>query len=281
MKIAISAETTVDLPKELLLKNHIYTVPFTILMGEKPFLDGEVAPKTIFDYVTETGKLAKTSAVNEFQYDQHFAKLKKEYDYIIHFSLSSEISCAFQNASLSAKKFDNVTVFDSRSLSTGIALLCLYASKLVAQNIPFNEILERIEKRIPYVQASFVLEKVNYLYKGGRCSMLAFIGANVLGLKPQILVRDGKMIPGHKYRGKMLKVTAQYVDDILKQFTNPDLSQVFITYTTAEPEVLSMVREKLSQRGFKNIDETTAGGTISCYCGEHCLGILFIDDGEH
>ncbi len=282
MKIAISAETTVDLPKDLLNKHDISTIPFTLIMGEVAKLDGEVTPQELFAYVEQSHKLARTAAVNEYQYDEFFTNLLKEYDYVIHFSLSSVMSSAFQNATSSAAKFPGkVTVIDSRSLSTGIALLCYYAQKLASERKSPEEIIDKVKARIPYVQASFILEKVNYLYKGGRCSTLSFIGANILGLRPQILVRDGKMNPGHKYRGKISKATLQYVDDTLKQFTNPDLSQVFITYTTAEQETLNAVKEKLIQRGFKNIEYTTAGGTISCHCGENCLGILFINDGMH
>lgn len=281
MKIAISAETTVDLPKELLQKHKIHTVPFTLVLGEKTFLDGEITPQQIFDYVEKTGKLPKTSAVNEYQYDEHFSNLLKEYDAIIHFSLSSDMSSAYKNACASASKHPGVIVVDSRSLSTGIALLCYYASKLVDEGVELNEIVSRVQDRINADQASFVLEKVNYLYKGGRCSTLAFIGANILGLKPQIIVKDGKMVPGRKYRGNIMKVTMQYVDDTLEAFSNPDLSQVFITYTTATPEIVEAVKTKLINRGFKNIDITNAGGTITCHCGEHCLGILYINDGEH
>jgi len=281
MRIAISAETTVDLPKDLLKEHEIFTVPFTLLLGEKTYLDGEITPQEIFDYVGKTGKLPKTSAVNEFQYDQHFEKLLNEYDYVIQFSLASEMSSAYTNACHSAERHPGVVVIDSRSLSTGIALLCYYAEKLAREGKPFNEIVSLVNDRINDDQASFILEKVNYLYKGGRCSTLAFIGANLLGLKPQIIVKNGKMAPGKKYRGNIKKATMQYVEDTLTAFSNPDLSQVFITYTTADDDLIDSVKDRLVKRGFKHIDITRAGGTITCHCGEHCLGILYLNDGEH
>ncbi|MFA7020980.1 MAG: DegV family protein, partial [Bacilli bacterium] len=230
--------------------------------------------------VTRTKLLPKTSAVNEYQYEKHFQDLLQSYDAVIHISLSSDLSLAYTNASNVAKKLNNVTVIDSRSLSTGIALLCVHAQKLVRAGERVSNIINSIFERIPFVQASFALEKVDYLYKGGRCSLLSFIGANILGIKPQIIVKEGKMIPGRKYRGKMMRVVKQYVEDTFQYYKDPDLDQVFLTYTTAEFEVLEMVKTMLKERGFKRIDITRAGGTISSHCGENCLGILYINDGD-
>jgi len=279
MKIAISTETTVDIPAELREKHDIHVVPFTIIMGAKEVPDGAIPPDEIFAFVRREKVLPKTSAVNEFQFENHFQSLLKKYDHVIHLSLSSELSAAYANATAVAGRMKGVTVIDSRSLSTGIALLCIYAHKLVAAGETLASIINLIGERIPYVQASFALEKVDYLFKGGRCSRLSFIGANILGIKPQIIVKDGKMIPGRKYRGKMIRVVKQYVEDTLLYYDNPDLEQVFITYTTAEFEILDMVKSILRGRGFKTIDITRAGGTISSHCGENCLGILYINDG--
>ena len=279
MKIAISAETTVDLTKELLEKYDVKTVPFTVLLGEEAKLDGEITVDEIIDYVNITKVLPKTSAVNEYQYDEHFEKLLKDYDAIIHFSLSSELSSAYSNAVRSSQKFENVFVIDSRSLSTGIALLCIYARKLAEKGTSPQEINDLCIKRIPSVQASFELNRVDYLYKGGRCNVLTYLGANVLKIRPQILLKDGKMISGKKYRGKFPHVVNNYCNDVLEEFNNPDLEEVFLTYTTAEDTVLESVKNILRDRGFKNINVTRAGATITSHCGENCLGILYINDG--
>lgn len=279
MKIAISAETTIDMPKEMLEEFDIHTVPFTVLLGDDAKLDGDITCTEIIDYVSKTGILPKTSAVNEFQFTEHFGKLLKTYDKVIHFSLSSEMSSAYNNAVAAANKLGNVHVFDSRSLSTGIALEAIYASKLAARGLDFDEVVEKVGRRIPYVQAGFVLERLDYLYKGGRCSALAYFGANLLKLKPQILVLDGKMSPAKKYRGTIGNVVKFYCNDTLERFNNPDLEEVFITYTTATEEMLENARRALKERGFKKIRETHAGGTITSHCGEHCLGILYINDG--
>ena len=280
MRIAISAESAIDLPKEILSRYDIRTVPFTLVMGEESALDGEVSSVDLFAYTQKTGKLPHTAAVNEFQYEEHFGALRKEYDYVIHFSISSEISSAFANATSVASKMDGVTVIDSRSLSTGIALLAIAARELAESGAAPAEIIEKISKRIPSDQTSFSLESVDYLYKGGRCSLLAMLGANILKIKPEIYVRDGKMYPGKKYRGPMKKVVLDYVEDTLSEFNKPDLTRVFITYSTAPEEVVEAVRERLKKEGFKEILATRAGATISCHCGPHCLGILYMNDGK-
>lgn len=281
MRIAITAESTIDLPKELLQEFDIRTIPFTIVMGEEAKLDGEFPVSELFEFTDKTGQLPRTSAVNEFQYEEFFGNILKEYDEIVHISLSSEISSACANAkSVAAKNPEKIHVIDSRSLSTGIALLAMAARDYANKGHSAKEIVEMVEKRVPHNQASFSLESVNYLYKGGRCSLLSMIGANVLRIKPEIYVRDGKMYPGKKYRGPMKKVVLDYVEDTLTEFNTPDLSRVFITYSTAPDEVVEAVEERLKKAGFQRIMRTTAGGTISCHCGPHCLGILYINDGK-
>ncbi len=283
MKIAISAESTIDLPKNQLERFDIHTLPFTLIMGEETAMDGEILPEKLFEFTEKTGQLPKTSAVNEFQYREHFRQLKEMgYDAIVHFSLSSGISSACSNAMKVKEEFKDVYVIDTKSLSTGIALLATYARELANQGLSAREIYEACLKRVPDVQASFSLESVNYLYKGGRCSMLSMLGANLLHIKPEIFVHTdtGKMTSGKKYRGPMKKVVLEYVDNTLLKFDHPDLSRVFITYSTAPDEVVEAVRARLSERGFREIIPTHAGGTISCHCGPHCLGILYINDGK-
>lgn len=284
MKISISAETTIDLTKELLEEFDISTIPFTIVMGEETGYDGEVTPEDLYAYVAKSNQLPRTAAINVYQYTEYFKELLKTHDHVIHFALSSEISSSCSNAIAASQDEEvagKVTVIDSRSLSTGIALHALYARKLARAGKSPQEIVDAVLPRIPYGQASFSLESVNYLYKGGRCSMLQMLGANVLKLKPEIFVKDGKMVSGAKYRGPMKKVVLEYVEDTLKLFPNPDKEEVFLTYSTAPDDVVDAVRDRLAKEGFKNIRITRAGATISCHCGPHCLGILYINDGPH
>lgn len=281
MKIAISAETTIDMPKELLEKYNIHTTAFTILLGEETKLDGELKSDEIFEYVQKTKILPKTSAINEFQYTEYFEKLLEDYDAVVHISLSSEISSACNNAKAAASKMQNIYIVDSRSLSTGIALLAIYASKLAAGGkISAAEITNLVTARVPHVQASFIVERLDYLHKGGRCSSIALLGANLLKIRPQIVVKDGKMQSAKKYRGNIDKVIEDYSKDVIEQFNTPDLTTAFVTYTTATEGMVAAAKKALQDRGFKEIYETRAGATISSHCGEHTLGILYINDGK-
>ena len=280
MRIAISAESTIDLPKEILEQYNIHTIPFTVLMGDTKALDGEITPEEIFAYVNKNRILPKTSAVNTFQFQEHFENLLKDYDYIIHFSLSRKISSAYENALLVSGSNPNIKIIDSESLSTGIALEAIYASILVEKGMEFNDIVNHVLARVGSVQASFILERLDYLYMGGRCNALQLFGANLLKLHPQILVQNGKMIVGKKYRGKMEANTLRYVLDILERFNNPDKELVFITYSTATKETIEAIKTILKERGFRNIYVTRAGCTISSHCGDGCLGILYINDGD-
>ena len=280
MKIAISAESTLDLSKELIKEYDIHVIPFTVYLGEDAYLDGDINSQDIFDYVDKTRVLPRTSAVNEFQYKEFFSDLlARGYDAIIHISLSSEISSSCSQAINASKKFENVYVIDSRSLSTGIALEVIYAAKLVRKGLEPKEIVEKVNARIPYVQASFVIQTLEYLHKGGRCSGLLRFGAAILRIKPQIIVSDGKMAPAKKYFGRKSQVIEAYCRDTLEQFANPDLSIAFVTHTLATPEMVAVAIDALRKRGFKTIYETKAGATITSHCGPQTLGILFINDG--
>ena len=279
MKIAISTESTLDLPKELQKEFDISVIPFTVILGDRSGEDGDITPEEIFDYVDKTGILPKTSAVNEYQFDKYFSKLLRNHDAVIHISLSSGISSACDNAMRVASIMKNVYVIDSQSLSTGIALQAIYARKLVQKGLKPEEIVQKVEARIPFVQASFVINSTNYLYKGGRCSGIASLAAALFRIKPQILVKDGKMIPGKKYHGKNEQCVENYCRDTLEEFNNPDLSIAFVTHSHATEEMRKVAYDALKRRGFKKIYDTFAQATITSHCGPKTLGILYINDG--
>lgn len=281
MNIAISAESTADLSKELLEHFNINIIPFEVLLGEREAADGVITPEEIFDYVDKTGVLPKTSAINEFQYTEYFEGLLKEYDAVIHVSLSDGISSSYQHAEMAADKLKNVYVINSKSLSTGIALLCIYARQLIDEGLDVKEVVKKVKDRVPHLQVSFVLNTVEYLYKGGRCSALAMFGANLLKIKPQILVgKDGKMTSGSKYRGKNKQVVEEYCLDTLNKFKTPDKRMVFVTHSMASLDMVEAAKDILKRKGFHTIFETVAGATISSHCGPKCLGILYFNDGD-
>ncbi len=280
MKIAISVETASDLSKELIKENDIKVVPFAVFLGDKDYKDGEITCDQIIEFVEKNKVLPKTGAVNRITYEEHFTEILKEYDGIIHISLSSELSSAYENALAVSKELKNVFVIDSRSLSTGIALLALYAKKLVSAGEKIESVYNKVLERVPNVSASFILKRVDYLYKGGRCNALVYLGANLLKIRPQIILKDGKMVSGKKYRGNFEHGVNTYCKDVLEEFNTPDLDTAFLTYTTASEEAIEIAKNHLINRGFKNIYITRAGGTITSHCGENCLGILFINDGK-
>lgn len=280
MKIKITAESTIDLTKELLDEYKISTLPFTVILGDNEYKDGEITSKDIFDFVEENKILPKTAAINEEQYKEFFSEMRKENDAVVHICLSSKISCAHQNAVAAASQLENVYVVDSKSLSTGIALLAIYASKLASEGVlSAKEIFEKVSARVPSVQASFVIKKLDYLYKGGRCSALTLVGSKFLKIRPQILLENGSMGVHKKYMGKMEGAIAKYVDDCIEEFNTPDLSVAFVTYTTATEGMIENAKAALKARGFEKIYETAAGATITSHCGENTLGILYLNDG--
>jgi len=278
MKIAITAESTIDLPKELLEKYDIRTLPFTVILGDNEYKDGEITSGDIFKFVEENNILPKTSAINEAQYTEFFEGVLKDYDAIVHFCLSSGISSACNNAKLAASGVKNVYVVDSKSLSTGIALLAINARELANSGKSAEEIYELCTKRTKDVQASFVVKKLDYLHKGGRCSSIALLGANLLSIRPEIVLNDGKMISAKKYLGKMEKVIEKYCKDVISENQNPDKKYAFVTYTTATEEMINIAKTALKDAGFETIYETTAGATITSHCGENTLGILFLNN---
>ncbi len=277
MKIAITMDSACDISEEIKEFYDFKIIPFTVNLGEKSYEDGKIDAEEIFSYVSETGVLPKTSAVNEAAFTEFFSSLRKNYDAIIHLDISSDFSSAYQNAVNAAQKLKNVYVIDSRTLSTGIALLGIYAKKLTEQYSDPKKIVELVKAATKKTQASFVIERLDYLYKGGRCSSLAYFGANVLKLRPQIVVSEGKMKANRKYKGKMPKVVADYCRDVLQDNPKPDKQICFITHSHATQEMVEEARSAVLAAGFKTVYETYAGCTVSSHCGKNTLGILFLN----
>lgn len=279
-KIAISLDSACDLSKELIEKYDFKIIPFGVNLGDKFFYDGEITPEEIFEYADNNKTLPKTNAVNEESFKEHFAKILNDYDAIIHFSISSEMSSAYQNAVNASKNFKNVYVVDSRTLSTAISLEAIYAKKLTETMDDPAKIVELVKKRIPAVQASFIIERLDYLYKGGRCSGLALLGANLLKIRPEIEVLNGNMKNTEKFRGKMADCVTKYCRATLEKYNHPDKSVIFITHSVADKELVDAAKAVVSEYGFENVYDTTAGCTVSSHCGKNTLGILYINDAE-
>lgn len=282
MKIAITCDSVCDLSQELIKQNNISILPISIILGDETFLDGvNINSQKIFDYVAKNKQLPKTSAINEFQYAEFFKEHLDGVDALIHFTISSDMSSCFNNAKKAASTLKNVYVIDSRNLSTGVGLQVLYACMLRDKGEKPENIVKKVEARKQFVQASFVVERLDYLYKGGRCSALQLLGANLLKIRPSIIVKNGKMDVHKKYRGKMKDVVKDYVKDTLNEFNTYDKSICFITYSSATEDMVEAAKSTLKEfANFENVYITTAGATVTSHCGENTLGILYYNNVE-
>ncbi len=278
MKIKIISDSTCDLSAQLLADNDITLAPLIVVKGNEQFKDGiTITPADIFSHVAQGGALCSTSAISIGEYADLFKRYAESYDGIIHISIGSGFSTCYQSACLAAEDFPNVRVVDSRNLSTGQGLVVLKACQLAKTATDLDALAEELVRFTGKVEASFLVDKLDYLAKGGRCSSVAALGANLLNLKPCIEVRDGKMVVVKKYRGNYAKCLANYVRERLENREDLDPEMLFVTKTEVSEECRSSVMTALETYGsFRNIYETTAGCTVSCHCGPGTLGILFV-----
>ena len=277
MRVKIISDSTCDLSPELIQKNDIGIVPLIVMKEGEEFLDGiTINPADIFAHVASGGRLCSTAARGVAVYQDAFAKYANDYDGVIHVNIGSDFSSSYQNACIAAADFDNVRVIDSKNLSTGQGLVVLKACELAQTAMDMDELKAQLDEFASHVEASFVMDRLEYMVKGGRCSGAAALGANLLSLKPCIEVKDGKMMVVKKYRGHIEKCMVSYVKDRLTGRDDLDNGTIFITHTDVSPESLEAVRSAVAELGhFKNVYETVAGCTVSCHCGPGTLGILF------
>ena len=278
MRVKIISDSTCDLSPELIQQYDIGIVPLIVMKDGAEFLDGiTITPADIFAHVASGGSLCSTAARGVAVYQEEFSKYAKDYDGVLHVNIGSDFSSSYQNACIAADDFENVRVIDSKNLSTGHGLVVLKAWELAQTAKDMDELKEQLDAFVPRVEASFVLDRLEYMVKGGRCSGAAALGANLLSLKPCIEVKDGKMVVVKKYRGHIEKCMAAYVKDRLADRQDLDSDRVFITHTDVSRESLEVVQNGVSQYGnFKIVHETMAGCTISCHCGPGTMGILFV-----
>lgn len=275
-KVKVCADSVCDLSEEMKQRYNISVVPLYVRCGEQTMRDGvEITQKDVFAHYRSTGKLCATAAVNIEDFTAFFKEQLEGYDELVLVTISSEFSSTYQNACIAAEEFPNVRVVDSRNLSTGEGLVTIAAAKFAEQGLSADEIAEKLGEVIPRVDASFFVANVEYLHKGGRCSSIAALGANLLKLRPCIEVQDGKMKVVKKYRGSIEKTIFDYVKDRLTDVEAED-DLIFITHTTSEGYVSQTAEEIKKYKQFKEIAATDAGCTVACHCGEDTLGILFI-----
>ena len=276
MKIAISIDSACDIPQKLKTKYNLFTMPYFVMLGEKECVDGvDVTVDDIFNYVKETGNLPKTAAINAERFKTYFENILKDYDEVIHITLSHQMTSSGANAIGGAQGL-KVHVVDSKTLSSGIALLVIKCAEMVEDGkLSASEIVENLKKMTDRVQASFLVDTLNYLHKGGRCSAVALVGSKLLKIKPKILVKDGKMGVAKKYMGNINNCLIKYVEETLAS-NNPEKTVAFCTHSS-DMEISEQICKKLRDYGFDKVYDVRAGSTISSHCGPGTLGILFMN----
>ena len=277
-KVLIACDSTADLNEELIDRYGIEIIPLCVNLGDKNYTDGvDIDPEMIYDHYEKTKELPKTAAVNVAVFTDFFKKRTDEGYSVVLFTISSEMSSTYNNARLASLDFDDAYVVDTRNLSTGGGLLVLKAAKMAEEGADAEEIAKACNEATDKVDASFVIDSLEFLHKGGRCSSLEAIGANLLQIKPCITVKDGKMGVGRKYRGKFAFVLQKYIADQLADADTIDTDTVFVTHAGCDSETVDLCVEAVkSAVPFKELHITRAGCTISSHCGRNTLGVLFM-----
>ena len=276
-KVKITCDSTCDLTPELYTRYGVSVISLCVALGDRLCRDGaDVAPEELFSYTEETGKLPTTSAISVGEYADFFRPLVEQGQDVVHISLSSGISSSHRNACIAAQELGNVYIIDSQSLSTGSGHLVILAAELASAGYDGADIAKALEDIKSHLDVSFVLQTLDYLHKGGRCSGLARFGANMLKLRPEIVMENGTLHVGRLYRGSMEKSILDYVRGRLEGVGEIKYDRIFVTHSGVPKEIVDQVIGLIRQlHPFEEVIETRAGSTISCHCGPGCLGVLF------
>lgn len=281
MNIKITSDSVCDLSPELLQKYNVQIFPLYVSLGDQNHLDGKtIKSDDIYDYYAQTKKLPKTGARSTFDYVEFFKQQTQDGSEIVHFCISESMSSSYSNALLAAKEVDGVYVVDSKNLSTGIGLLVLSACEQRDKGKSAKEIFDHVNKRAQSVQASFIVDQLDFLHKGGRCSTLVYFATKALSIKPCIEVRKGAMGNTRKFMGPYKSCLKKYLEYIKNTYTNPDTTRCFVTHTKMGAGLAELAVKTVKSWGiFDEVLETDAGCTVTAHCGANTIGLLFINDG--
>lgn len=276
----ITADTTVDLTPELLERFQIRTIPLTIILGNESFKDGhQFTPEDMYKRYRADGTLPKTSAPNISDLMDFFKEFVEEGYEVVHLDISSELSNSYNAAYVASQEFEGVYVIDSRMLSTGVGLLAIEAAECRDKGMSAEEIFEHVSSLTDKVSTSFVIDTLEFMWKGGRCKGVTAFGANLMKIKPALKLVDGKIEVFKKYRGKTEKVYRKY---ILEQLEGVKIrpGHIFLTESgEIEDEVIDELMQLVKEEsGCREVHHTRAGCTVSSHCGPKTLGVLFIEE---
>lgn len=276
-KIIISSDTTCDLPQKYIDEHSISLCPITVILGGEERRDTvDLTPEQVLDYVKETGVLPKTSATGIYAYKEYFEKLLEKGERVIHFCISSKSSSCYSNAVAAASELEGVSVIDSYSLSSGQGIQVMKAVDLVGEGKDADEIVETIESLKDKAQISFVVDTLDFLHKGGRCSSVAMAASKVLKIHPSIEMKDGTLVVKKKYVGNLARSFSQYIKDLSDEFPNYDPKRCFVTHSPSEDKYVDLFVEKVKECfKFDEIIDAKAGSTVTSHCGYNTIGVIF------
>ena len=277
-KVIIASDSTTDLTPELIERYGVKVLPLGVTLGDRLYTDGvDINPDLIYAHYEQTGELPKTSAINTVQCAEFFREHTADGSAMVFFTISSEMSSTYANARIAAEEFENVYVVDTRNLSTGGGLLVCAAGDMAKAGMDAAEIAQKCAELTDKAAASFVVDDLTFLHKGGRCSALAAIGANLVQIKPCIGVKDGKMSVVKKYRGRFSAVLKKYTAELIEEAADVDLSRVFVTHAGCDEEMIEQYAAQVKEAlPFEEVIVARAGCTISSHCGRNTLGIIFM-----
>jgi len=277
LKIKITADSTCDLSKELLEHHNISTIPLYVVKEGQALRDGiDLLPADLFRYIDNCKCLCTTAAAGVSDYEERFGRFVSIYDAVIHISLGANFSYSYQNAATASNAYPNVYVIDSKNLSTGQGYLVMEAAMMAESGMDAEEIVGELEELKESIEASFLLDRLDYMYKGGRCSLVSALGAKILHQHYCIEVKDGRMQIAKKYNGSFERCMDEYLSDRLASRSEINKTRVFLTHTDANAGIVETAKRKISSlMNFKEVHETKAGCVVSCHCGPGTIGVLF------
>lgn len=277
MNVKIISDSTCDLSPELAAQFGIEIIPLIVMKGGKEYKDGvNILPEDMFVHTEKTGEMCTTAAVSIADYEMLYARALTSCREVIHFTVSSDLSSCYQNACIAARAVGNVHVIDSRNICTGMGIQVVYAATLAAEGCSAAEIVRRVRQRRDKVDINFLLNTLDYMAKGGRCSAVLALGANLLRIKPSLLLKNGRIEVGKRYRGSMEKCLTAAVRDWLHDPDTIDTTRAFITGSNKDPALAALLEKILRETlQFGQVLHTRIGCIIGGHCGPECLGVVF------
>lgn len=285
MKIVFSTDSTCDLPSHYIQEKNIAVLPLIVTLGTDEFYDGvNVQPDQLYDYFARTKEVPKTAGRGIEDFKEFFSELLEKYDMVIHCGIGAEMSVCYNNANMAAKELgceDKIKIVDSSALSASTGLVILSGIKAYEEGATVEEILSNMRHTAKNLQTSFVPDKLDYIYRSGRCSRFSFSMASLLKIKPRLEVVNGKLINTGKEIGPFKNVIIKYIDTILKKYDHPRRDLAFLVHSKVDENLLQYVLDYVESKGiFDRVETSLAGSVISSHCGDGTIGLLYVNDGE-